>query len=102
MIRELFQTDRPVFVAFDRDRFRLGAKRREQLRGVITDILPTRKRFEGRKLVCWANDGVTGKHGRRCALCRDRWSCAERVRLMGVGRLVASSGRDVHPRSLGA
>jgi len=82
MIRDLFEKDRPAFVRFDQDRFRVGQRRREQLQGRITDILPTRKRFEGKRLVCWANDGVNGKHGQRCALCRERWSCAERVRLM--------------------
>ena len=25
---------------------------------------------------------MTGKHGQRCALCRERWTCAERLRLM--------------------
>jgi len=82
MIHELFQKDRPVFVRFDQDQFCIGHKRREQLQGLITDILPTRKRFEEKRLVCWANDGVTGRHGQRCALCRERWNCAERVRLM--------------------
>lgn len=82
MIRELFEKDRPAFVRFDQDRFRIGRRRREQLQGVITDILPIRKRFEGKRLVCWSNDGVNGRHGQRCALCRERWSCAQRVRLM--------------------
>jgi len=82
MIRELFGKDRPLFVRFDADRFRVGRRKREQLHGRITDMLPTRKRFEGHRLTCWSNDGVTGRHGQRCALCRERWSCTERVRLM--------------------
>jgi len=82
MIRELFEKDRPAFVRFDQDRFRIGRRRREQLQGVIADILPMRKRFEGKRLVCWSNDSVNGRHGQRCALCRERWNCAERVRLM--------------------
>lgn len=82
MIRELFEKDRPVFVRFDNDAFRVGRRKRDQLEGVITDMLPMRKYFEGKRLVCWANDGVTGRHGQRCALCRERWNCAERVRLM--------------------
>ena len=82
MIRELFQADQPVFVRFDNQAFRIGRRQRELLEGIMTDMLPTRKRFEGKRLVCWANDGVTGKDGQRCALCRERWNCAERVRLM--------------------
>lgn len=82
MIRELFEKDRPVFVRFDNDAFRVGRRKRDQLEGVITDMLPMRKYFEVKRLVCWANDGVTGRHGQRCALCRERWNCAERVRLM--------------------
>ena len=82
MIRDLFDKDRPVFVRFRDDRFALGERRREQLRGVITDMIPMRKRFEGKRLVCSSPDGITGKHGQRCALCRERWSCAERLRLM--------------------
>lgn len=82
MIRELFRTDRPVFVRFDRDRFRVGRNRREKLQGRIVDMLPVRKRFEEKRLVCWSLDTVNGRNGQRCALCRERWSCAERVRLM--------------------
>lgn len=82
MIRELFCRDRPVFVRFDRDRFRVGRNRRERLQGRIVDMLPVRKRFEEKRLVCWSVDTVNGRNGQRCALCRERWSCAERVRLM--------------------
>ena len=82
MIHELFQKDRPVFVRFDNHTFRVGRRKRDQLEGIITDMLPMRKRFEGKRLVCWANAGLTGKDGQRCALCRERWGCAERVRLM--------------------
>jgi hypothetical protein len=82
MIRDLFNKDRPVFVRFQDDRFTLGERRREQLRGVITDMIPMRKRFEGNRLVCSSSGGITGRHGQRCALCRERWSCAERLRLM--------------------
>jgi len=82
MIHALFEKDRPLFVRFDSNRFRVGRRLREQLRGLLVDMLPMRKRFEGKRLVCWANDGSTGRDGQRCALCRDRWKCAERVRLM--------------------
>jgi hypothetical protein len=82
MIHALFQKDRPLFVRFDQNQFRIGRRRREQLQGFIVDMLPMRKRFEGKRVACWANDGVTGRYGQRCALCRERWSCAERVRLM--------------------
>ena len=82
MIRDLFNKDQPVFVRFQGDRFSVGKRRREQLQGVITDMIPMRKRFEGNLLVCSSADGITGKHGQRCALCRERWTCAERLRLM--------------------
>lgn len=82
MIHALFQKDRPLFVRFEQNQFLIGRRRREQLQGLIVDLLPMRKRFEGKRVACWANDGVTGRYGQRCALCRDRWSCAERVRLM--------------------
>lgn len=82
MIRELFNKDRPVFVRFQGDRFVIGKRRREYLQGHITDMIPIRKRFEDERIVCYSNDGITGKHGQRCALCRQRWTCAERLRLM--------------------
>jgi len=82
MIRDLFNKDRPVFVRFQDDSFKVGERRREQLRGLITDMIPMRKRFEGNHLVCSSSDGITGKNGQRCALCRERWTCAERLRLM--------------------
>jgi hypothetical protein len=82
MIRDLFNKDRPVFVRFQGDRFVVGKRRRESLQGVITDMIPMRKRFEDNRIVCYSNDGITGKHGQRCALCRQRWTCAERLRLM--------------------
>jgi hypothetical protein len=82
MIRDLFNADRPAFVRFQDDCFIIGKQRREQLRGVITDMIPMRKRFEQDRIVCYSNDGITGKHRQRCALCRQRWTCAERLRLM--------------------
>lgn len=89
MIRELFQRDRPVFVGFEADRFTIGPMRRELLAGLIVDLLPLRKRFESDRLVCSSSDGRTGKNGQRCSLCRERWTCAERIRLMllldGIG-----------------
>ena len=82
MIRELFQKDHPVFVRFDNRAFRVGPRRRDRLQGRVVDMQPVRKRFEAKRLVCWANDAITGRNGQRCALCRQRWSCAERLRLM--------------------
>ncbi len=82
MIHDMFETDKPVFVRFQQDYFCVGQRRRERLQGVITDMLPTRKRFQDKRLLCWSNDAVHGKNGTRCALCRHRYSCAERVRLM--------------------
>lgn len=82
MIYDMFEKDKPVFVRFQQNYFCVGEKRRERLLGFITDMMPTRKRFQGKRLVCWSNDAVYGKNGTRCALCRERYSCAERVRLM--------------------
>jgi len=82
MISELFRDDQPLFVGFSDDCFLIGNARRDQLRGVITDYLPMRKRFVSRRLACWSMDGISGRHGQRCSLCRDRWHCTERIRLM--------------------
>jgi len=82
MIRDLFSSDQPVFVRFDKEKFLIGKRRREQLQGRITDMIPMRKRFEGKRLVCSSADGINGRQGQRCALCRERWNCAERLRLM--------------------
>lgn len=82
MIRDLFNIHRPVFITFDGDRFTVGMRTRDELVGVITDMHPVRKRFEGRRIVCRSMDGAVGNAGRQCALCRDRWSCTERVRLL--------------------
>lgn len=82
MIRELFAADRAVFVRFDQDGFCVGPRRREYLQGLINDMRPVRKRFEHKHLVCWSNDGITGRNGERCTLCRDFWNCVQRVRLM--------------------
>ena len=82
MIRELFQRDRPLFVGFDGDQFAIGPQRRPELAGLVTDLLPLRKRFRDGRLVCHSRDGHTAANGQRCALCRDRWTCAERIRLL--------------------
>ena len=82
MIREMFNTDRPVFITFEDDRFNLGLRRRDEVAGTIADIYPVRKRFVGNRIACRSMDAVTGCGGRRCALCRDRWTCTERIRLM--------------------
>lgn len=82
MIHELFKQDRPRYIRFRQNKFQIGDKRREQLRGKITDLHPTRKLFEGKQILCWSNDSITSKNGQRCSLCRDRWTCTERIRLM--------------------
>lgn len=82
MIREMFRKDQAHFVRFADDHFQIGARKRERLRGSITDMIPMRKRFESGKLVCWSGDAVHGRYGQRCALCRERMRCAERLRLM--------------------
>jgi hypothetical protein len=82
MIRELFQRDRPLFVGFDGDLFAIGPQRRPELAGLVTDLLPLRKRFHDGRLVCHSRDGHSAANGQRCALCRDRWTCAERIRLL--------------------
>jgi len=69
-------------VQFENCAFRVGHRKRDHLEGLITDMLPMRKRFEGKRLVCWSNDGINGRYAQRCALCTQRWTCAERVRLM--------------------
>jgi hypothetical protein len=42
MFRSKCYKDQPVFVRFQGDRFSVGKRRREQLQGVITDMIPMR------------------------------------------------------------
>ena len=49
---------------------------------LITDLLPIRKLFIEKKLSCYSLDNTSGKHGQHCALCRQRFRCQPKLRLM--------------------
>ena len=70
------------FVAVKPKRFVIDGNGYSDLEVFIEDIIPVRKFFEGRKLRCYSADGKTGKSGRHCPLCRDRFKCRKRMRLM--------------------
>jgi hypothetical protein len=70
------------FVAVKPNRFVIDGKGYSELQVLIEDIMPVRKLFDGRKLLCYSSDGKKGKSGRHCALCRDRHKCHRRMRMM--------------------
>ena len=82
IIDKLLHQDDPDYVSITADRMMLGHRPVEKLAVHITDIIPVRKLFENKRTVCWSMDGRKGRHGQFCALCRDRWQCTERLRLM--------------------
>lgn len=77
------------FVAVKPNRFVIGGKGYSELEVFIEDIMPVRKFFQGKKLVCYSSDGKTGKTGKSCPLCRDRFKCRRRMRLMIMVRNIA-------------
>ncbi|MBC8426103.1 hypothetical protein H8E07_18475 [bacterium] len=82
MIRELFQDAEPVYVAVRAGTLVINDLPQDKLQVSIQDILPVRKLFRDRKLACFSTNGRTGKNGRYCALCQDRYRCRQRIRLM--------------------
>ena len=82
MIRELFQATEPLYVGVRAGTFVINDRPLEKLEVSIQHILPVRKRFTDRKLACFSLNARTGKNGRYCALCNDRYRCRQRIRLM--------------------
>jgi hypothetical protein len=70
------------FIAVKPNRFVIDGEGYSELQVIIEDIVSVRKFFDGRKLVCHSSDGKMGKTGRHCALCRDRFRCHKRMRMM--------------------
>ena len=85
------------FVAVKPNRLVIDGKGYSELDVLIEDILPVRKLFDGNNLLCHSSDGKTGKSGKSCPLCRDRFKCRRRMRLM---IMVQSSPGDPIPALL--
>lgn len=74
--------ERPHYVDVKPKRFVIAGKGYSELDVFIEDVIPIRKRFENQALVCYSQDGTTGKNGNHCIICRDRFKCRKRIRLM--------------------
>lgn len=85
-----FQEPKLQFVAVKPNRFVIDGKGYEHLEVYIEDIFPVRKLFDGTKLICYSSDGKTGKSGKHCLLCRDRFKCQRRMRMMVMLRNIAT------------
>lgn len=94
MIREMFKTDQPTYVSIDHNRFVINDQTHQLLEVQIQDIIPVRKFFQDRKLACYSLNNTTGKNGQYCALCRNRYRCRRRIRLM---TLMLNAGPDPLP-----
>ena len=94
MIRELFKTDQPTYVSIDHNGFVINDQLHQLLEVRIQDIIPVRKFFQDRKLACYSLNNTTGKNGQYCALCRNRYRCRRRIRLM---TLMLNGGPDPVP-----
>lgn len=77
------------FIGVKPKRFVIDGKGHSELEVFIEDIIPVRKFFEGKKLRCYSTDGNTGKEGKHCSLCRDRFKCRKRMRLMVMVQNIA-------------
>ena len=97
MISELFQTDQPTYVSVEQNRFLINDQPHQLLEVQIQDIIPVRKFFEDRHVACYSLDNTTGKNGQYCALCRNRYRCRRRIRLM---TLLLNAGPDPLPAIL--
>ncbi len=97
MIREMFKTDQPTYVSVDHNGFVVNDQQHQLLEVQIQDIIPVRKFFQDRKLTCYSLNNTTGKNGQYCALCRNRYRCRRRIRLM---ILMLNAGPDPLPAIL--
>jgi len=82
MIRELFEKRKPCFISIRGNDLILKNIAFPHLDILIADLLPIRKLFIDKKLSCYALDNTRGKHGQYCALCRQRFRCQQKLRLM--------------------
>ena len=82
MIRELFEKSKPTFISIRGTDLILKNVPFPHLDILITDFLPIRKLFIDKKLSCYSLNNTSGKHGQYCALCRQRFRCQPKLRLM--------------------
>ena len=82
MILDFIDDAKPHYVEVKPKRFVIGGRGHEEIVAFIEDIMPVRKLFREKKLICHSQDGETGRDGSHCALCRDRYKCRKRLRLM--------------------
>jgi len=82
MITDFFAETKPAYIAVNADGFTVNGKTQSEIQGFIRQIIPVRKLFNGRKLLCYSNDAVKGKNGEHCSLCPRQSQCRKRIRLM--------------------
>ncbi len=91
------------FVAVKPNRFVIDGKGYAALDVMIEDIFPVRKLFEETTLVCYSSDGKNGKSGKHCLLCRERFRCQRRMRLMlmiqNIGDEPVPALLEINPQS---
>ncbi len=82
MLEQLLATDKPRFITLRDDSFVIDGTAYDQLSVQVQDLLAVRKFFVNGKIHCYSNDNRIGKDGQFCALCRQRYKCQPRIRLM--------------------
>jgi len=81
VIRKLFDQTRATYIRWHHGRFRIGNRETEAIEGIIRDLIPVRKLFDGTRLDCWSINGARGRDQRLCAFCPDAARCQKRLRL---------------------
>lgn len=82
MIDSLFQTSNPVYISIRDYNFIINDKSLPLVKGIIHNLMPLRKFFFAGRLMCYSYNNKTGKDGRYCAFCHNRFRCQKRLRLM--------------------
>lgn len=103
MIQELFEKSKPAFISIRGTDLILKNVPFPHLDILITDLLPIRKLFTDKKLSCYSLDNTTGKNGQYCALCRQRFRCHQKLRLMilvhNIEKKLIPAIFEIDPRS---
>ena len=79
---DFFKDDKPAYIAVNSDGFIICGNAYSKLECFIRDVIPVRKLFNGKKLECYSNNGINGKNGEFCSICRKLNKCRQRMRLM--------------------
>lgn len=78
---DVFKTAEAPFVSFNGVEFSIGKQQFETIESYIQELVPVRKLFQDKRIICWSIGGTRAKNGTYCSLCPNNFRCRQRIRI---------------------